>query len=204
MVACGFQFDSGRLTRAVAIGDGGGAIGRTALDFINAHLALESIGQADNGHAVVQEGGDEAENGGFLAAVLGGGRREGRADFADQLATEPQATGLVPEIAHLRRHRAETRAGADDDRIVIRQFVHRRHRSRLVQLEVGGLGNLFRNEFGNALDHGFRAGRLHALGNRIGHFLDMAVRGVIKYQNLRHSLRFLCWNCFRRTGDKLL
>lgn len=42
LVACGFQFDSGRLTRAVAIGDGGGAIRRAALDFIDAHLAWKA------------------------------------------------------------------------------------------------------------------------------------------------------------------
>ncbi|QTK78431.1 LysR Family Transcriptional Regulator [Agrobacterium tumefaciens] len=199
-----FQFDLRRLAGPVPIGDGGSAIRRTALDFIDAHLALECIGQTDNGHAMVQECGNETENGRFLTAVLGGCRGKGRADLADELPVEPKAAGLVPEVAHLRGNRAETCAGTDDDGVIFGQFIHRRYGCRLIHLEVRGLGDFFRNQFGNALYHRFCAGGLHAFGNCIGHFLNMAVGGIIEYQNLRHSLRFLCWNCFRRTGDKLL
>ncbi len=67
------KLNSRRLTRAVAARDGGSAIGRAALHFINAHLALEGIGQADNHHTVMQEHGVKVQDGRFLAAMLGGG-----------------------------------------------------------------------------------------------------------------------------------
>ncbi|MNL28310.1 hypothetical protein D3C87_1499470 [compost metagenome] len=153
---------------------------------------------------MVQEGGDEAENGGFLAAMLRCGRREGRADLADQLATEPQATRLVPEIAHLRRNRAETRTGADDDGVVFGEFVDRCDRRCLIELEMRGLGDFFRHQFRNALHDDIGARRFCAFGGSVGHRFNMTVRRIIEYKNLRHSLRFLCCNCFRRTGDKLL
>ena len=86
------------------------AVGRAAEISSRPIWPGEGIGQADDDHALVQQGGDEAEDGAFLAAVLGGRRGEHRADLADQLALRPEAAGLVPEIAHLAGDRAEARA----------------------------------------------------------------------------------------------
>src|SRR5687768_15294037 len=65
-----------RLAPAVAAGDGAGAIGRTAGDLVQPHLRLAGIGQADNHHALVQQGSVEGEDGALLAAMLGRGRGE--------------------------------------------------------------------------------------------------------------------------------
>ena len=118
LIAGTFELDFRRLARAVAVGDGGGAVGGAALDLLDTHLALEGVRQAGIDHAVMQEGRDEAHDGGFLAAMLGRGRGEHRAELAGQLALRPEAAGLVPEIAHLRCDRAETRASANDNGVV--------------------------------------------------------------------------------------
>jgi len=81
-----FEFDGAGLALALTAGDGGGAIGRATDDFVQGHLALEAVGQADDDQAEVQQVGDDGEEGLFLTAVLGGDGGEGGADFADQRA----------------------------------------------------------------------------------------------------------------------
>ena len=103
----------------------------------------------------------------------------------------PKAAGLVREIAHLRGDRAEAGAGADDDRVIVRQFVDGGDRSRLVDLVIGSLGDVFRNQFRHALDGDLGTGRLRAFGDGIGHGFDMAVSRIIKDENLRHLLSSL-------------
>lgn len=44
-------------------------------DFIERHLALVAVGQADDGHAKVHQIGDDGKQRDFLAAVLGRRRR---------------------------------------------------------------------------------------------------------------------------------
>ncbi len=55
------QIDFGRLPRAITARDRAGAIGRTADDFTDIHLALMAVGQADNGETEVQQVGDDGE-----------------------------------------------------------------------------------------------------------------------------------------------
>src|SRR3989344_8399353 len=64
------QVDLAGHARAVALGQGGGAIGAAADDLVHIHLALEGIGQADHDQAVMHQGLNQAHQGGFLAAVL--------------------------------------------------------------------------------------------------------------------------------------
>src|SRR6202521_2035166 len=63
----------GWLAAAVAAGDGGRAIGRAAGDLVELHLSGEAVVKADNGHAEMQEVGNDREQRGLLAAVLGCG-----------------------------------------------------------------------------------------------------------------------------------
>src|SRR5467141_11467 len=90
------------LAAAVAAGDRGRAVGRAAGDFVELHLAGEAVIQPDYGQAEMQEVGDDREQRGLLAAVLGRGRAKGAADLAVQRAFHPEAAGLVEEVRHLR------------------------------------------------------------------------------------------------------
>ena len=74
---------SRRLARAVAAGDGGGAIGRAAGDLVHRHLRLAGVGQADDHHALVQQRGVERQDGAFP------GRHAGWRCEANTLPTLP-------------------------------------------------------------------------------------------------------------------
>src|SRR6266404_6590597 len=91
-----------RLAAAVAAGDCSHAVGRAAGDFVELHLAGKAVVQPDDDHAEMQEVGDDREQRGLLAAVLGRGRAKGAADLAVQRAFHPEAAGLVEEVRYLR------------------------------------------------------------------------------------------------------
>ena len=125
---------------------------------------------------------------GFLAAVLAGGGTKGAADLADQRAGEPQAAGLIEEVAHLRRHVAETRRRADDDRVIIGEFARRGNRCGLVGLQARGGGDIIGDEFGYPLDGDAGAGNLgRAGGDGVGERLHMAIARVIEDEYLGHG-----------------
>src|ERR1700761_4322832 len=84
LIARAVELVDGGLPAAVAAGDRGRAIGRTAGDVVELHLAGEAVVQADDGHAEMQEVGDDGEQRGLLAAMLGRGRGEGATDLAVQ------------------------------------------------------------------------------------------------------------------------
>jgi hypothetical protein len=151
-VAGTVQFGCARLALALAAGDRGRAIRRPARNLVEAHLALERIGQADHHHAEMQEVGDEREQGRLLAAMLGGGRGEGRADLAVQRAPRPEAACPVQKGRHLRREASITGAGPDDNRVVARQLFNPCDRRRLVELIVALAGYVLWHSFGHAFD----------------------------------------------------
>src|ERR1700730_7113228 len=134
----------------------------------------------------MQEHRDECQYGRLLAAVLRGRGRKDRSNLADKRAAHPKRAGLVEEVLHLRGHVSVPRAGAKDDRVVFRKLVPRCDSRLLVELEAGLARDLLRTQFGSALDHGFGAGLAHAFGDSFRHALDVAVSGIVKYQNLRH------------------
>jgi len=177
----------GRLAAAVAAGDRGRAIGRAAGDFVEFHLAGKTVIQADNGHAEMQEIGDDREQRGFLAAMLGRGRGEGTANLAVQRAFHPQATSLIEEIRHLRCHPAKARAGADDDGVVIGEVFDFGDRRRLIEPVVRCFRDFFRHQLGHAFDVDGRAGFAGAFGDGVRHGLDVTVGGVIEYENFCHG-----------------
>ncbi len=147
-----------------------------------------AIIEADDHHAEVQQVGDDREEGGLLAAVLGGGRAERRADLAVEGAGGPESAGLVEEVGHLRGHPPEPGAHADDDRVVVGEILDRGDGRALVQLVIGGAGDLFRHELGDALDvHLGALDGAGAFGDRFGHGLDMAIGRIVENQNLGHG-----------------
>jgi hypothetical protein len=87
----------------------------------------------------------------FVAAVLGRARGKGAANLSVQGAAHPQCTRPFQEAAHCRRHATETSGRADCDRVIVGQFLRRRDRRGLVELEMGGL----RNRLSAVLRHPF-------------------------------------------------
>src|SRR5689334_5173990 len=65
--------------RSVGRGEGAGAIGRAAADLLHLGVAGPGIRQADDDHAVMEEGEVHRDERRLLAAMLGGGRGEGAA-----------------------------------------------------------------------------------------------------------------------------
>src|SRR6267143_1012309 len=98
LIARAGQLVVARLTAAVAAGDCSHAVGRAAGDLVKLHLAGKAVIQPDHDHAEMQEVGDDREQRGLLAAVLGRGRRKGGADLAVQRALHPEPAGLVEEV----------------------------------------------------------------------------------------------------------
>jgi len=96
----------------------------------------------------------------------------------------PEGAGLIPEIAHLRRHVAKARGRAHDDRVVLGQLVHRRNWSFLIQLDPDLPGLLFRNQFRHTFDHDFDALHLGGAGRHLaGQRFDVAVHAVVQHQH---------------------
>jgi hypothetical protein len=89
----------------------------------------EGIGQADDDHALVQQGRVERGDRRLLTAMLSGGTDEHAANLPNQRALHPEAAGLVEEVAHLGAHIAEARGRAEDDSVVVRELF--RHRGLL-------------------------------------------------------------------------
>jgi hypothetical protein len=146
---------------------------------------------------VVDQGLDQPNQRHLIAPVLGRGGGEGAADFADQRALGPQPAGLVEEVAHLAGGRSVARTRADDDGVIAGELVHGRDRGVLVQLVAALSRQLFGHQFRHALHVHDRALDLaRALRDGLGHFLDVAIGGVIENQNLRHDALRMSW---RRT-----
>ena len=70
----------------------------------------------------------EAEDRGFLSAMLGGRTRKDTSYFAYQCSLSPELPGGVEELAHLPAHIAEPRGCAKDDGVSSCQLIHRADR----------------------------------------------------------------------------
>ena len=124
--------------------------------------------------------GMKREDGGFVAAARAGAGKDA-GDLADERAAHPQAAGLVEKIAHLRRHIAEARRRAEDDGVVVAEFLGRSDGRRLVNLRAVFFRDLFRHEFRHALERHFDAvNGARAFRDGFGHGFDVAVHGVIE------------------------
>src|SRR3954453_4974757 len=67
LIAGAVEFVGARLARAVALGQGAGAVGRAAAYLDHIHQSWEGIGTADDYHALVQQGRVERGDCRFLA-----------------------------------------------------------------------------------------------------------------------------------------
>ena len=76
---------------------------------------------------------------------------------------------------------------ADDDRVVIGEFVDFGDRRGLIDLVVGGLGDIGRHQFGHALDVDGGAGFACAFGDSIRHRFNVAVSGIIEHEYFGHD-----------------
>lgn len=74
LIARACEFVLARLAAAIAVGDGGCAVGRATSNLLDAHLACEAVIETHDRHAEVQKIGDDREQRGFLAAMLGRAR----------------------------------------------------------------------------------------------------------------------------------
>jgi hypothetical protein len=127
--------------------------------------------------------------GGFLSAMLAGGRGKDGTDFADQLVLGPQVSCLVNEALHLRRHVAIARGGAEDDCVVLEKIVDPGNRSDLVELVTGGLRLHAGHKFRHPLDVDLGAGDARPFGLCFGHPFDMAEARIVEHQYLDHGIR---------------
>jgi len=129
------EFFCAGLARSIGAGDGPRAVRRAAPNFADVRQLGAGVGQPGVDHAVVQQSRDEREDGGFVAATdAGAGKNAG--DLANERAAHPQAAGLVEKIAHLRRHVAEARRRAEDDGVIVAEFLGRSDGRRLVNLRA--------------------------------------------------------------------
>jgi hypothetical protein len=94
--------------------------------------------------------------------------------------------GLIQEAGHPRRHAAEACAGDDDNGIIFGEFLDIGDRHGLVQLEMVGLGDSLRHEFGRPLDIDRCTGTGCALADRLGHRFDMTIGRVIEDKDFGH------------------
>ncbi len=128
---------SAGLTRAVAAGDGGGAVGRAAGDLLQRHLALVAVGQGRRwstpkcSRLVMIENRVVSLPPCWVADEV-----KAAPTLPFSALARPQAAGLVEEVGHLRGHAAKARARADDDGVVVGQVLDRGDRGGLVQLVV--------------------------------------------------------------------
>ena len=121
LVLCRYAFSSCACDRRCSIRG-------TAGNLIISHLALETVWQPHNDHSLMEERDMEAEDGGFLSAMLGGRTCKDTSYFAHQCSLSPELPGSVEELAHLPAHIAEPRGCAKDDCVSSRQLIHRADR----------------------------------------------------------------------------
>ena len=138
----------------------------------------------------------EAEDGGFLATVLRGRAGKHAANLADQLALRPQPARGVEELAHLSRHVAEPGQRSEDDRIGFPQIGHRGDRDigecLLCLHRAHGREHVGRQGLGNAPQDDIGARHLpRALGDGLGHAMDVSVRRVEQNKQLHEWLLWL-------------
>ena len=104
-----------------------------------------------------------------------------------QCALGPQGTRLIEESAHLPAHVAKAGRHPKDDAIVIAQFGRAGYVGGLIGLAASGLEGFIWHGFRHSLDGDANA--VHLLGTfgyHLRHGFNVAVHGMIKYQQFRH------------------
>jgi len=180
-----------RHARTIRVGDGGGTIEGAALNFFHLAVLAPGSGEASNDETVMEEDGVEAEDGGFLAAVLLSGSDDDGADLADKLVLEPQTASGIEEGLHLSGHHAEASGGDEDDAVVVSEFVGFGDGDVSVDL-LGFSGTELCDDFGgeclgNTLEGDFSTfDFLGAFDGGSGHAEAVTVGGVEENEDLDH------------------
>lgn len=182
------EFLGAGLTRAVRAGDGGCAPGRAAFHLAEVRQFRAGIGQADKDHPVVHERVDEAHDGALVAAA-GAGTGENAAGFSDELAFHPQPAGLIEEVPHLRGHITEAGRRAEEDGVVVAEFLRIGNGRGLIEFGTVFCRHLGRHGFRHALDGDFDAfDGTRAFCDGVGQRFNVAVGGVVEDKDSGHDV----------------
>lgn len=123
-----FQLVLARLARAVGPSKGRRALRSASADVRHIRESRFAVRHADKNHAAMQQRRVKARNGCFLAAVLRGRRRKNAPNFSNQRTFGLKRASLIQKISHLGRHIAKSSRRAKNDRLRLRQRIHRGHR----------------------------------------------------------------------------
>src|SRR5471030_1579997 len=104
-----------------------------------------------------------------------------------QSAAGPQPPRLVEEGCHLRGYAAVAGRCANDDGVVVRQFVDCSNWRLLVQFEVAALSDCLRHRLRHPLDLHTCAAGARAFRHCASHLLDVAIGRVIQNENFCHT-----------------
>src|SRR3954463_14964112 len=105
---------------------------------------------------MVHQRRDEGENGAFVSAASTG-RGEDASDPAHQCTADPEAAGLIEEIAHLRSHVSEARWSSKNDAVVLVEFLRRGERCGLIHFRAMLASDFLGHDVRNALESDFDA-----------------------------------------------
>jgi hypothetical protein len=89
VVASALQFVGSRPSHSVTSGDRRGSVRAASCDFVGDPLPLEAGIHTDDDHPEVHQVGDDAEECGFLTAMLGASGSEGTADLPVEGTVHP-------------------------------------------------------------------------------------------------------------------
>mgnify|MGYP000075310925 CR=1 FL=1 len=111
-----------------------------------------------------------------------------QANLAQARQLMEQAASLVQETRHLRGHAAKAGRCPDDDCVVCGQFGDGCDRCRLIQFEIGALGDVLRDRLRDTLDIDAGTRRARAFRNCLGHGFNVTVGRVIENEDFRHGV----------------
>jgi hypothetical protein len=129
---------------------------------------------------LMEQGVVEAQDRGFLPAMLGIRTGEHAARLADQGALYPQTSGGIEELPHLPAHVAKAGGGAEDDRIGSSQFLHRADGHLRLRFLRRGCAHLFQHRLGKRFRDPPQLGlgpfnQANPFRDTLRHFVDVAV-----------------------------
>ena len=129
--------DVGDLSRAISVGDSGGAVGTATLNatVVLQRGDLEAEGNVDD--ALVREEWHRRQRRRLVAAVLRCSRGDHRRHLADQRTRGPKTTGTVEEGRRLGRCTSVSRAKGEDETVKFGKVFGSNVGVLLAELDVG-------------------------------------------------------------------
>jgi len=87
----------------------------------------------------------------------------------------------------MRSHPAKAGASADDNGVIFGKLFDLRHRRWLIEFIMRCFSDGFRHQLRHPFDVDGGAGLARAFGDRVRHFFDVTVGGIIENENFRHG-----------------